>query len=57
MQLADGWFRGRLTFVRDKRNVYGHTLGLLAQLEVAHAGGRTVVIGTDGSWRCSASDR
>ena len=35
VQLADGWFRGRLTFVRDKRNVYGDTLGLLAQLEVA----------------------
>ena len=53
-QLADGWFRGRLGFVAGKRNVYGDTLGLLAQLEVVLAGGRTVVIGTDDSWRSSA---
>jgi alpha-L-rhamnosidase len=50
-QLADGWFRGRLTFVRSKRNVYGDKLGLLAQLEVRLEDGRTVVIGTDASWR------
>jgi alpha-L-rhamnosidase len=53
-QLADGWFRGRLGFVKDNRHVYGDALGLLAQLEVVLAGGRTVVIGTDGSWRSSA---
>jgi alpha-L-rhamnosidase len=51
--LADGWYRGRLTFAKGKRNVYGDTLGLLAQLEVVLADGRTVVIGTDGSWRSS----
>jgi alpha-L-rhamnosidase len=51
VQLADGWFRGRLTFVKGKRNVYGDTLGLLAQLEVVLADGRVVVVGTDGSWR------
>ena len=32
-QLADGWFRGRLSFVKGKRNVYGDRLGLLAQLD------------------------
>ena len=53
-QLADGWFRGRLTFVKGKRDVYGDTLGLLAQLEVVLDGDRTVIIGTDGSWRSSA---
>ncbi len=53
-QLADGWFRGRLSFVEGKRAVYGDALGLLAQLEVVLAGGRTVVIGTDDSWRSSA---
>jgi alpha-L-rhamnosidase len=53
-QLADGWFRGRLTFVKGTRNVYGDTLGLLAQLEVTLADGRTVIIGTDASWRSSA---
>jgi alpha-L-rhamnosidase len=53
-QLADGWFRGRLTWAKGKRNVYGDNLGLLAQLEVILADGRTVVIGTDGSWRSVA---
>ncbi len=52
-QLADGWFRGRLTFAKSKRDVYGDKLGLLAQLIVVLADGRTVVIGTDGSWRSS----
>jgi alpha-L-rhamnosidase len=50
-QLADGWFRGRLTFARGRRNVYGDRLGLLAQLEVILADGHTVIIGTDASWR------
>jgi alpha-L-rhamnosidase len=51
--LADGWYRGRLTFAKGKRNVYGVRLGLLAQLEVVLADGQTVVIGTDASWRSS----
>ena len=51
--LADGWFRGRLTFVANKRNVYGDRLGFLAQLEVVLDDGSVVVIGTDGSWRSS----
>jgi len=52
-QLADGWFRGRLSFVKGKRNVYGDKLGLLAQLIVVLTDSRVVVIGTDGSWRSS----
>lgn len=39
-QLADGWFRGRLTCVEGKRNVYGDKLGLLAQLEITLTDGR-----------------
>jgi alpha-L-rhamnosidase len=50
---ADGWYRGRLTFAKGKRNIYGDRLGLLAQLHVVLTDGRTVVIGTDGSWRSS----
>jgi alpha-L-rhamnosidase len=53
-QLADGWFRGRLTFAKGRRNVYGDKLGLLTQLEVRLADGRTVTIGTDASWRSAA---
>ncbi|WP_329007468.1 glycoside hydrolase family 78 protein [Micromonospora rifamycinica] len=50
-QLADGWFRGRLTFATRRRNVYGDRLALLAQLEIVLADGRTVTVGTDASWR------
>ncbi len=49
--VADGWYRGRLTFEPGKRNVYGDRCGLLAQLEVTLADGRTVVVGTDAGWR------
>ncbi|RIQ14550.1 glycoside hydrolase family 78 protein [Jiangella rhizosphaerae] len=50
--VAEGWFRGRLTW-KSKRNVYGDRAGLLAQLEVRLADGRTVVVGTDETWRCA----
>jgi len=53
VMIADGWYRGRLTFEPGKRNVYGDRCGLLAQLEVALADGRTVVVGTDATWRSS----
>jgi alpha-L-rhamnosidase len=52
-QLADGWYRGRLTFVPGKREIYGDRLGLLGQLEILLAEGTTVVVGTDESWRSS----
>lgn len=50
--LGDGWYRGRLGF-EGKRNTYGAHLGLLAQLVVRYAGGRTEVIGTDEQWKAS----
>ncbi|TWH73262.1 alpha-L-rhamnosidase [Modestobacter roseus] len=48
--VADGWYRGRLTPHPGRRAVYGDRLGLLAQLEVTLAGGRSVVVATDGTW-------
>jgi alpha-L-rhamnosidase len=50
--LGDGWYRGRLGF-EGKRNTYGKRLGLLAQLVVRHADGRTEIIGTDEQWKAS----
>ena len=50
--LGDGWYRGRLGF-EGKHNTYGTRLGLLAQLVVRYAGGRTEVIGTDEQWQTS----
>ena len=50
--LGDGWYRGRLGF-EGKRNTYGTRLGLLAQLVVRYADGRTQVVGTDEQWKSS----
>jgi alpha-L-rhamnosidase len=51
--VADGWYRGRLSWETELRNVFGDRLGLMAQLEVVLSDGRSVVVGTDGSWRSS----
>ena len=50
--LGDGWYRGHVGF-EGKRNNYGTRLGLLAQLVVRYADGRTQVVGTDDQWRTS----
>ncbi|GAA2099369.1 glycoside hydrolase family 78 protein [Microlunatus panaciterrae] len=47
--LGNGWYRGRLGW-SDKFDLYGDRLGLLAQLEISYADGRTEVVGTDASW-------
>ena len=49
--VADGWYRGRLAWPPGRRAVFGDRLGLLAQLEVRFTDGRTVVVGSDETWR------
>ena len=51
--LGDGWYRGRLGWAGDNRNIYGDRLALLAQLEIAYADGRTERTVTDESWRAA----
>ncbi|MFI0967745.1 glycoside hydrolase family 78 protein [Streptomyces sp. NPDC021080] len=53
VQVADGWWRGRVGFVPGWRDTYGSSLGLLAQLEIDYADGRRQVIPTDEGWRSS----
>ena len=48
--LGDGWWRGELTW-ECRRNIYGDTTALLAQLEIELADGRRIVIATDEAWR------
>ncbi|HWD66879.1 MAG TPA: family 78 glycoside hydrolase catalytic domain [Caulobacteraceae bacterium] len=48
--VGDGWFRGDLTW-ELKRNTYGATTALLAQLEITQADGQVVVVATDENWR------
>ncbi|MGW2823125.1 glycoside hydrolase family 78 protein [Streptomyces sp. NPDC001443] len=51
VQVADGWWRGRVGFVPEWRDTYGSSLGLLAQLEIEYADGRRQVVATDDNWR------
>lgn len=53
VQVADGWWRGRVGFVPEWRDTYGSSLGLLAQVEIEYGDGRRQVIATDESWRSS----
>lgn len=50
--LGDGWYRGFLAW-KDQRNVYGQTLGLLAQLEIIFEDGSKQNIYSDESWKAT----
>ncbi len=53
--LGDGWYRGRIGWDTGFRNLYGHDLSLLAQLELRYADGSTETVATDDSWRAAPS--
>ncbi|MCA9875776.1 MAG: family 78 glycoside hydrolase catalytic domain, partial [Anaerolineales bacterium] len=50
--LGDGWYRGYLGFTGE-RNLYGDRLGLLLQLQLAYADGRTEFVLSDERWRAA----
>lgn len=50
--VADGWWRGHLGF-DGRRNIYGHVIGALVQLELIWSDGHIDRIVSDGSWRTS----
>jgi alpha-L-rhamnosidase len=51
--LGDGWYRGRLSFGGGRRNIYGDSLALLAQLEISYADGSSQRVITGESWRAA----
>ncbi|GAB3238094.1 glycoside hydrolase family 78 protein [Glycomyces halotolerans] len=53
--VGDGWYRGTLTWA-GRRALYGDTLALLAQLEVALTDGSRVTVGTDGEWKATTGE-
>lgn len=56
VEVAEGWYAGRLTWVDGVRNVYGNQLGLLAQLEIQKSDGTVVQeVISDGSWSTHTS--
>ncbi|MGC2998116.1 family 78 glycoside hydrolase catalytic domain [Streptomyces sp. G35A] len=48
--LGDGWYRGKYGFDGGTRNIYGTDQSLIAQLEVTHDDGTTLVVATDDTW-------
>lgn len=48
--LGNGWYRGQLTWTRQ-RDWYGDRLGLLAQLEITYEDGHRQRVVTDENWR------
>lgn len=50
--LADGWYRGWLGF-EGNRNTWGDQLGLLLQLQVTYADGKTATITSNENWRAA----
>jgi alpha-L-rhamnosidase len=50
--LGDGWWRGRLAWEK-RRNTYGGSLALLAQVVVRYTDGREQVVTTNEGWKAS----
>ncbi|EMC91568.1 glycoside hydrolase family 78 protein [Baudoinia panamericana UAMH 10762] len=57
VEVAEGWYCGRLGFLGGQRYLYGHTMALLAQLEVTLDNGEAepLRICSDDTWRCADS--
>ncbi|KAL1858856.1 hypothetical protein Daus18300_009854 [Diaporthe australafricana] len=56
VEVAEGWYAGRLTWVKGVRNVYGNQLGVLAQLEIQQPDGSVIQqVISDESWSTHTS--
>lgn len=56
IEVAEGWYAGRLTWVEGVRNVYGNQLGVLAQLEIQKPDGSIIQeVISDESWSTHTS--
>lgn len=51
VEVAEGWFSGRLGFLGGRRNIWGSSLGLIAQLCITYEDGTTNAIVTDQNWK------
>jgi alpha-L-rhamnosidase len=51
IQLADGWYTGRLGWEAKNHHFYGERRAALLELHVRYADGVTEIIATDTSWR------
>lgn len=52
IEVAEGWFAGRLGFDGGKRHIYGDRIAAMAQLEVEGPGGERFQVASDINWKC-----
>lgn len=57
VEVAEGWYAGRLLWVPGLRNLYGDKPAFIAQLEIHHAGVPMTQVISDASWTCHPSPR
>lgn len=57
VEVAEGWYAGRLTWVPGLRNLYGDKPAFIAQLELHQDGSKMTQIVSDNSWACHPSPR
>lgn len=58
VEVAEGWYAGRLLWIDGLRNLYGDRPAFVAQLEVQDEhGGVAQQVVSDGSWACHVSPR
>jgi alpha-L-rhamnosidase len=55
VDLAEGWYCGRLGFLGGHHNNYGTRVGIIAMLFVQHSDGDETVIGSDSEWHWTVS--
>jgi alpha-L-rhamnosidase len=51
--IGEGWFAGRFGFGKQKRNLYGDTLGLLSLLILTHDDGTKEIVKSDTTWHAN----
>ncbi|KAK7431992.1 hypothetical protein QQZ08_001612 [Neonectria magnoliae] len=49
-RVAEGWYKGRLSFEGGRRNLFGSRTAVLAQLEIQYRDGTSHTICTDDTW-------
>lgn len=57
VEVAEGWYAGRLLWIPGLRNLYGDKPGFIAQLEIHGYEKNMVQVVSDDSWACHPSPR
>jgi len=53
---GNGWYKGRNYFESEKRNIYGDSFRVIAELHIIFADGSSRIIGTDEKWLVERSN-